>query len=287
MAKGNMKAIKRRIKSVGSTMKITKAMEMVASSKFRKAKTRAELARPYLEALYEMLGDISAEVDHFRTVFTQPRPVQNSLYIVIAGDRGLAGGYNSGILKMAAAAHKDSAIKPKIIAIGKKSIEYFDKHGYEVVAQYANFSEYVDSSDCSDIATQAADLFRNGGVDEVKLFFTTYLSAMDQTASEMKLLPLDSLASGTSGVDPLKASTYDPTPEAVFDRIVPKFISSAVQVAAAESFASEQSARRNAMESASDNAEEMITTLSLLYNRARQEKITNEINEIVAGANAI
>jgi F-type H+-transporting ATPase subunit gamma len=287
MAKGNMKAIKRRIKSVGSTMKITKAMEMVASSKLRRAKARAEAARPFLEALYEMMSDIMREHDDFRTVFTKARPVKNTLYIVIAGDRGLAGGYNSNVIRLAVADHEGKP-KPKIIAVGKKSIEYFRKHNYEMLAEYPNFSEYIDTGDTADIANMAAEVFRSGEADEVKLFFTSFVSAMTQNATSMKLLPLDYLSdSDAPPADVLRSSTYDPTPEAVFDRIVPKFILSAVQCAAGESFASEQSARRNAMENASDNAEEMIDSLSLQYNRARQEKITNEINEIVAGANAI
>ncbi|MDR0821010.1 MAG: ATP synthase F1 subunit gamma [Oscillospiraceae bacterium] len=286
MAKGNMKTIKRRIKSVGSTMKITKAMEMVASSKFRRAKTRAESSRPFFETLYSLLSDIARETDTLETVFTRSREVKNSLYIVVAGDRGLAGGYNSTILKQAVHAHEGGPL-PKVVAIGKKSIEYFRKHGYELLGEYPDFSEYVDSSDCADIAISAADMFRSGEVDEVVVFFTTFISALSQRPSRLKLLPLDDITEQDGEVDPLKASTYDPSAEAVFDRIVPKFIASAVQCACGESYASEQSARRNAMKNASENAEDMIENLSLLYNRARQEKITNEINEIVAGANAI
>lgn len=286
MAKSNMKTIKRRIKSVGSTMQITKAMEMVASSKLRKAKLHAEAARPYFETQYELLSEIAGENDDFKTIFTEAREVKNSLFIVIAGDRGLAGGYNSNILKLAVSEQiKIGTAKPKIISIGKKAVEFFDKRDYEVIARYPNFAENVKVGSCSDIANIAVELFKSGDVDEVKIFYTSYVSAIQQCPSQLKLLPLETYKNETGTTRRL--TSYDPSPEAVFNRIIPKFILSVVHCACVESFASEQCARRTAMENASDNAEEMTEKLSLQYNRARQEKITNEINEIVAGANAI
>lgn len=285
MAKGNMKTIKRRIKSVGSTMQITKAMEMVASSKLRRAKLHAEAARPYFETQYELLAEIAGENDAFSSVFTTGREVKNRLYIVIAGDRGLAGGYNSNIIKLVLSECKNDANKPKIISIGKKAVEYFDKHGFEVVGKYPNFAENLKVGYCSDIANTAVELFKSGAVDEVKIFYTAFVSALQQNPSDLKLLPLETFKQETNSA--IRLTTYDPSPEAVFNRIIPKFILSVVFSSCVESYASEQCARRIAMENASDNAEEMIEKLSLQYNRARQEKITNEINEIVAGANAI
>lgn len=284
MASGNMKAIKRRIKSVGSTMQITKAMELVASSKLRKAKEKAELGRPYFEKLYEMMTEIAESKKDFSSPYTEKRPVENRLFIVIAGDRGLAGGYNSSLLKMALSESEEGKNKPKIIAIGKKAIEFFDKRGFEVIGRYPLLAETAKTADCADVATIAVEMFKKGDVDQVKLFYTTFVSPLVQNPISMDVLPM---YKDESGEEKPTLITYDPSPEAVFNRIVPKFTMSLIYCALADAYASEQSARRNAMENATDNAEKMTEELSLKYNRARQEKITNEINEIVSGANAL
>ncbi len=277
-----MKDIKRRIKSVGSTRQITKAMELVASSKLRKAKQRAEQARPYFTELYRSMCEIASANTDFSTVFTQKREVKNRLFIVIAGDRGLAGGYNSNLLKLVAAAHADDAEKPKIIAIGKKSIEYFTKRGYDVVGSFPNVAEDIKPTKAYDIANIAIDMFRKGEVDDVQLFYTMFISSLTQEPQQMSVLPM-----ATQKLENYGTMDYDPSPEAVFDRIVPRFTASLLQCAIVEAYASEQGARRTAMESATDNADEMIASLSLLYNRARQASITQELTEIVGGANAL
>lgn len=277
-----MKDIKRRIKSVGSTRQITKAMELVSSSKLRKAKTRAEQGRPYFEELYRSMCEIASANTDFSTVFTQKREVKHRLFIVIAGDRGLAGGYNSNLLKLAAAAHENDAEKPKIIAIGRKAIEYFTKRGYELAGSFANVAEDIKPSKAYDIANIAIDMFKRGEVDDVQLFYTTFVSSLTQEPQQMAVLPMK-----TQKLDNYGTMCYDPSPEAVFNRIVPRFTASLLQCAIVESFASEQGARRTAMESATDNADEMIASLSLLYNRARQASITQELTEIVGGANAL
>jgi len=277
-----MKDIKRRIKSVGSTRQITKAMELVASSKLRKAKTRAEQARPYFTELYRSMCEIASANLDFSTVFTRKREVKNRLFIVIAGDRGLAGGYNSNLLKLAAAAHENDAQKPKIIAIGKKAIEYFSKRGYEIVGSFPNVAEDIKQATAFDIANIAIDMFKKGEVDDVQLFYTTFVSSLTQEPQQMAVLPMQ-----TQKLENYGTMNYDPSPEAVFDRIVPRFTASLLQCAVVEAYASEQGARRTAMESATDNADEMIASLSLLYNRARQASITQELTEIVGGANAL
>lgn len=281
IASGNMKAIKRRIKSVGSTRQITKAMQLVASSKLRKAKARAEQARPYFNELYKTMCEIASANTDFSTIYTVKREIKRRLFIVIAGDRGLAGGYNSNILKMASAAHADDAAKPKIIAIGKKAVEYFSKRDYDIVASYANIAEEIKPNMAQDIANLAIDLFAAGEVDEVSVFYTMFVSSMSQEPQSMKILPMETVELEDYGV-----MTYDPSPEAVFNRIVPKFTASLLQCAVVESYASEQGARRTAMENATDNADAMTENLSLLYNRARQSSITTEIIDIVSGASA-
>jgi len=280
-----MKDIKRRIRSVGSTKQITKAMELVSSSKLRRAKQRAEAARPYFEAQYTLLSEIASVKKDFTTVYTESRPVKRRLFIVIAGDRGLAGGYNSNILKAAVAAHKGDEVNPKIVAVGRKAVEYFEKRDYEIVGSYPYLAENVKTADCADIATIVTDMFAAGEVDEVRLFYTAFVSPLVQNPEQIKLLPISDIGTGVG--EDLGLITYDPSPEAVFNRIVPKFVMSLLNCGIVESYASEQGARRTAMESATDNADQMIADLSLIYNRARQEKITNEINEIVSGANAL
>lgn len=277
-----MKDIKRRIKSVKSTMQITKAMELVSSSKLRKAKQRAELARPYFNALYEQMCEIMSENIDLTTVFTKVREVKHRLFIVIAGDRGLAGGYNSNVIKMALAAHENDAEKPKIIAIGKKSIEYFSKHDYELVGKFPSIAENIKNADAADIAEIAVDMFKKEEIDDVQIFFTTFISPLVQDATQMAVLPV----AKTAKLEVKRAATYDPSPEAVFNRIIPRFVASLIQCGVVESYASEQGARRTAMENATDNAGAMIDNLSLLYNRARQASITQEITEIVSGAQA-
>ncbi|MCL2696958.1 MAG: ATP synthase F1 subunit gamma [Oscillospiraceae bacterium] len=299
MPKASMKTIKRRIKSVGSTLQITKAMEMVASSKLRRAKHRAEALRPYFEAHADMLSDIAASKTDFSTVFTAKREIKNRLFIVIAGDRELAGGFNSNVLRLVANYEKEqgSSVPAKIIAIGKRTVDYFRKKEREIIAEYPHFCENIKPGRCADIAGIVTDMFKAGEVDEVLLVYTSYISALRQEPTLIKLLPFDvnnkpriTVGREKQEDDSIKKQediNYDPTPEAVFDRIIPKMFLSMISCACIDSFASEQSARRNAMESASDNASDMIDKLSLQYNRARQEKITNEINEIVGGANAI
>ncbi|GHU57740.1 ATP synthase gamma chain [Clostridia bacterium] len=285
----NMKAVKRRIKSVNSTKQITKAMELVASSKMRKAKDAAESSRPYFAELKKLLVEITDANDLSENVFAERRTVKTPLYIAVAGDRGLAGGYNSNIFKLVEEAARelnagDDRSNIKVVAVGKRAVEYFDKHGYDVILKLPQFAETAKTAGCADIADLCADLFRKGEVDEVKLFYTAFVSSMTQTALSQQLLPI---APPEKPKDVISEVEYDPSPSAVFNRVIPKFLMSLIKCAVEESYASEQSARRTAMESATDNAEQMIEHLSLMYNRARQEKITNEINEIVSGANAL
>jgi len=305
MATGNMKDIKRRIKSVGSTMQITKAMELVASSKLRNARKRATKSRPFFEMQAKTLTDIVRSRHNIETRFTHVRETapenKKILHILIAGDRGLAGGYNSGMFKLfMSETSEEKESPPKVITIGKKAVEWFEKRDYDIVAKHPGLAENVKSAHCAAIAKTAIRLFLSGEVDEVKLFYTKYVSSMVQEPTVMPLLPIVTSKIGKGMIvkkagkskkeedlEKPKEITFDPSPEAVFNRIIPSFLMSIIECAIVESYTSEQCARRIAMESASDNAEEMIGNLSLLYNRARQEKITNEINEIVGGANAL
>lgn len=283
MAAANMKDIKRRIKSVQSTMQITKAMELVASSKLRHAKERSEQARPFFNTLYQTISDIAATNRDLSSVYTSKKPGNSPLYIVIAGDRGLAGGYNSGVLKLAES-ELNGKQNASVITIGRKSSEFFQKRGYNITASYDNVSENLSESDVNEITEIILKSFRERKSDSVFIVYTNFVSVLSQLPSCMKVLPLEVSERGNA---PTEITEYDPSPEAVFDRIIPYYVGGILYGAVAESFASEQGARRTAMENASDNAKEMIDTLSLKYNRARQGAITQEITEIVAGAGAL
>lgn len=283
MATANMKDIKRRIKSVESTMQITKAMELVASSKLRKAKQRAEVAQPFFNALYETMCKI-AEDSSFTSIFTKNNSSNCTLLVVIAGDRGLAGGFNSNILKAAnsRALELQKQGTVKILPIGKKAVEYFEKRNFDILKSYQQIAEDITVYTANDIAEEIIEDFTSKTVSGVELFYTTFVSALTQQPQSLRILPVDLDTNGKTN----SATIYDPSPEAVFNGIIPKYLTGLIFAAAVDSFASEQAARRTAMESASDNAGEMIDNLSLIYNRARQSSITQEITEIVAGSNA-
>lgn len=287
MASGNMKSIKRRIKSVESTLQITKAMEVVSSSKLRKAKEKADKARPFYKALHETMCEIQSENENFFSPFTRKQQGAGTvMLVVIAGDRGLAGGFNSNITKLAAARIKElteEGSKVKVLAVGKKSAEYFTKHGYDVVQSYVNVGQDLRINGAAAIADDIVVPYLKGEVTSVELVSTEFVSTLSQVARFSPILPLD-IPKQEKRVRELPI--YEPSPEAVFNAIVPKYITGVVYSAIVESFAAEQAARRSAMENASDNAGEMISNLSLVYNRARQSAITQEITEIVGGASA-
>lgn len=284
MASGNMKSIKRRIKSVESTLQITKAMEIVSSSKLRKAKEKADNARPFFNALYETMCDIQSENAGFLSPYTHNRKVKTVMLVVIAGDRGLAGGFNSNVIKLAEARIKElDECDVKILAIGKKSAEYFTKHGYDVVKSYINIGEDLRINHAAAIADDIVTPYENGEIDRVELFSTEFVSPLVQQAQSLAILPVDI---SDDHIRRKELPIYEPSAEAVFNAIVPKYITGIIFGAVVDSFAAEQAARRTAMENASDNANEMISHLSLVYNRARQSSITQEITEIVGGAAA-
>ena len=284
----NMKAVKLRIKSVQSTMQITKAMELVASSKLRKAKERAEKARPYFQELHQTLRDIANGNTDFSSAFARESENDRICYVVIGGDRGLAGGYNSNLFKKleAEAAGKDYLVLP----IGKKPAEYFRRRGREIITEQFAVIADVSVSDCFTMANMLCREFSSGRFGHVELVYTTFLSMLSQRPDSFPVLPLTDL---NEDVDPEHYKKirdlilYEPNASEVFDAIVPEYLAGLIYGAVCESVASELAARRMAMDAASKNAEEMIETLNLSYNRARQASITQEITEIVAGAEGL
>ena len=280
MAGVSTKEIKNRIRSMESTRQITKAMEMVAASKLRRAQAQVLSSRPYFEILYSTIADIASSNRDFSSPYLQERPVKKALYIVIAGDRGLAGGYNSNILKLVQSeiAGKDAVVLP----IGKKALDYFrSKQIPTFTEQYAEAAELT-VGDCFSVSKQVSKAFLAGEFDRIVVAYTNFVSVLAQTPAAMQLLPLkkpEKKESANQG-DIL----YEGDSEEVFAAIIPEYLGGVIYGALCESRASEQAARRAAMDSATQNADDMIDDLSLKFNRARQAAITQEITEIVAGS---
>ena len=278
---GSMKDIKLRIRSVQSTMQITKAMELVASSKLRHARERMEQARPYFETLQATLADIAAANTEFTSPYLARRPVKKTCYIVIAGDRGLAGGYNANLFKLVAQAAegKECCVLP----VGKKALEHFQRRGMSILTEAFSPVEDVTVSDCFSMSRLVAQGFLKGEFDEIHLCYTRFESMLTQTAKTVQMLPM-AAPKPREDKHPRSLMLYEPSSEAVYDAIVPEYFAGLIWGAVCESEASEQASRRTAMDAASKNAGEMIENLNLRYNRARQAAITQEITEIVAGA---
>ena len=279
-----MKDIKLRIRSMESTKHITKAMEMVAASKLRRAEESAKRTRPYFQLMYDTAGDIAAQDSEFSSPYILPREVKRKLYVIIAGDRGLAGGYNHNVLKLFEEDRGDGPVT--VLPIGKKALETMTAHNEDIWSDSYPLAAELSISDSFTMAKGICTAFLNGEFDEVSLVYTSFESMLTQTPKLIKLLPLDRDIGKSRKKDSASVTIYEPDGETVFNRIIPEYLGGVVFGALCESEASEQAARRNAMDSATKNAEEMIEDLSLKYNRARQGAITQEITEIVAGAGA-
>ena len=283
MAGVSTKEIKNPIRSMESTKQITKAMEMVAASKLRRAQAQILSSRPYFEILYSTIQDITRSNKDFSSPYLKEREVKKVMYIVIAGDRGLAGGYNSNILKMVYAdlQGKDAVVLP----IGKKAVDFFKSKNVPSLTEIYAEAAGVSIGDCFSISKQLSRAFLAGEFDEVYVAYTNFVSVLSQVPASMQLLPLKKPESTELPEGKRRCDTiYEGDPEEVFAAIVPEYLGGILYGALCESRAAEQAARRSAMDSATQNADEMIADLSLKFNRARQAAITQEITEIVAGS---
>ncbi len=279
MAGVSVKQIKGRIRSMESTKQITKAMEMVASSKLRKAQTQVQASRPYFEILYGAMQEILGANGELTSPYLMSRPVKKTCCVVIGGDRGLAGGYNSNVFKMVLEqVDQENAV---LLPVGKKTLDYFQSHGFScLTANYAQ-AETVSMGDCFTAAKDLCRGFLAGEYDRVCVAYTNFRSVLSQVPEIRTLLPLEAPQKGAHRPSEL---LYEPDGETVFAAIVPEYLGGILYGALCESRASEQAARRTAMDNATQNAQEMISQLSLQYNRARQSAITQEITEIIAGS---
>ena len=275
----DVKAIRNRIRSVESTMHITKAMELVASSKLRHANEQMENSRFFFETLVASLSDFGDGIAE--SAFAPRKEVRRRALVVIAGDRGLAGGYNNNVFKTAASVVSDG-LPYAVLPIGRRAGEHFKRRGVPCLIDKTPTLEGFTLEDCSKVGKLLADGYRRGEYDEVKLIFTDYITMLSQNPATLPLLPLDPPKGETVGQH--AETLYDPSAGAVLDAITPEYLSGMIWGAVCESFTSELAARRTAMDAASKNASEMIDTLSLRYNRARQSAITQEITEIIGGS---
>jgi len=291
----NVQDIKRRIKSVNSTKQITHAMELVASAKLRKSRELAENRYPYFEAMIVSMGRILEKSDSTKNVFMIPREVKKTAYIIITGDKGLAGGYNVNVAKRVEdhITNKETAL---LYTLGSRGRDYFRNRSYTIQEEFLGISERPNFFVAKEITAIVMEAYKNEEFDEVYLVYTRFLSTIVQKPYLMQLLPLDPedlkpINKGSKVEEAIEKDLtgmiYEPDPEVLLEYLIPNYVANTLYGAMIESTASEQGARRTAMESATTNANEMIDALTLKYNRVRQAAITQEISEIVSGAEAL
>jgi len=290
----SMRDIKRRKESVQSTGQITKAMKLVSSVKLQKAKVGAEVSKPYFETMYDTVASMIAKSGQMSHPFLQKSQSDKKAVILITSNRGLAGGYNSNVMKLVSKDERFNQENTVIYAVGTKGRDGMDRQKYQVAQDYSEAMNEPMYSDAMEIGKEVLSQFAQGKIGEIYLAYTIFKNTVVQIPTLTKLLPIDAedIGSETEDVseDPIDRITlmnYEPEPEEALDAIVPKYINSLIFGGLVESYASENGARMQAMDSATSNAEEMISDLSLKYNRARQASITQELTEIIAGASAI
>lgn len=287
----SMRDIKRRKESIQSTGQITKAMKLVATVKLQKARSRAENSKPYFDAMYKAVTTMIARSGSINHKFLNNTGEGKKAVIVITSNRGLAGGYNTNVIKQVTScgiAKEDMLV----YSIGRKGKDYLARRGYDIKADYSDVINEPMYRDAMDIAEAVLNAYTNGEVSEIYLAYTCFMNTVSQVPVFIKLLPISAddieLKDGekeeiTDGA----VMEYEPAEQEALDIIIPKYVSSLIYGALVESVASENGARMTAMDNATSNADEMIEDLSLMYNRARQGSITQELTEIIAGANAI
>ena len=292
MAGGQERVLRRRIKSVQSTKKITKAMELISASRIAKAQERVAAARPYSERITDVIRNLAAAGAGGDSALLNPRPeVTTVAYVVVAADRGLAGGYNSSVIRgaeRAMAADREAGRQTALITVGKKATGYFRFRGYEIAASFVGFSDDPSYEDARTVARHVAERFESGEYSTVRLAYTRFLSMGTQIAEVAPYMPLDTSASDDAASSgPSADYEFEPGPADILERLLPRYAEARLYAAFLDSAASEHAARQRAMKSATENAEEMIVKLSRVMNRARQDSITTEIMEIVGGAEAL
>jgi F-type H+-transporting ATPase subunit gamma len=282
----SLRDIKTRINATKKTSQITKAMEMVSASKLNRAENNAKSFVPYMEKIQDVVASVALGSSNANHPMLVKRPVKKTGYLVITSDRGLAGAYNSNVLRTVYQTiqkrHK-STDEYAVIAIGRVGLSFFTKRNIPVVLNITGLPDQPSFADIKRIASQTVNMFADGTFDELYMYYNHYVSAIQQDVTEKKLLPLTDLAANKK----LTSYEFEPSQEEILEVLLPQYAESLIYGALLDAKASEHAARMTAMKNATDNAKELIRTLTLSYNRARQAAITQEITEIVAGANAL
>ena len=295
MPGGQERALRRRINSVQSTKQITRAMELIAATRVVKAMTRANAARPYSTKMTGVIEDLAAGgVGIDDPLLRSSETVSSIGFVVITSDRGLAGAYNSSVIRAAEReimAAQTEGKEYKLVLVGKKAADYFRFRNYQIEASFSGMTDTPSYEDARDVATTVRDLFVSEAVDQVILAYQEFVSMGTQRVAVRKFLPLESMQTvateGGGDADSRALFEFEPSPEGVLSALLPRYVESRLYSALLDASASEHANRQRAMKSATDNAEELITKLSRALNRARQDAITTEIMEIVSGAEAL
>ena len=301
MAGGQERILKRRIKTVQATKKITRAMELIAASRIAKAQERVRAAVPYSDQITEVVKDLAAAAGaEVRSPLLESRPeVRREAYLVLVADRGLCGGYNSSVLRAAEGEIKRTVLEGKdygLVLVGRKAETYFRFRGFRTDASFTGFSERPTYADAKAIAATVMGMYERGEVDRLEIIYTRFISAGVQEVLQRPLIPLDRAvieggdampAPVESHAGPQAGYEFEPSPDAILDSLLPRYVEARIYAALLNASASEQAARQRAMKAATDNAEDLIVSLSRIMNRARQDAITTEIMEIVGGAEAL
>ena len=293
MAGGQERVLKNRIRVVESTKKITRAMELIAASRIVKAQQRVAAARPYSERITEVIGNLAAggaRLDH--PLLREPDKINAVGYVVITADRGLCGAYNSNVLRAAERAMRrdqGEGRDTKLFVIGKKGVNFFKFRGVHIEASFLGVTDKPSYEQAREIAEAVANAFNEGEVQSVEMVYTQFLSAGNQRVVVRRLMPLDrrTLEQAKERSEGASAYEFEPAPEQILDLLLPRYVEARLFAALLDASASEHAARQRAMKAATDNAEELITSLTRVMNRARQDSITTEIMEIVGGAEAL
>ncbi|AUI66732.1 MULTISPECIES: F0F1 ATP synthase subunit gamma [Glaesserella] len=284
------KEIRTKIASVRNTQKITKAMEMVAASKMRKTQERMSASRPYSDAIRKVISHIAKGSIDYKHPFLTEREVKKVGLLVVSTDRGLCGGLNINLFKTVLnelKSRKDKGIDARLGLVGNKAVSFFQSMGLDVKAQVTGLGDTPAMEDLVGIVNGMVEAYRNGEVDEVHIVYNRFVNTMSQKPTMQKLLPLPELENDDLDSKGSWDYLYEPNPKVLLDSLLVRYLESQVYQAIVDNLASEQAARMVAMKAATDNAGNLINELQLVYNKARQASITNELNEIVAGAAAI
>jgi F-type H+-transporting ATPase subunit gamma len=295
MAGGQERILRRRIKSIDATKKITRAMELIAASRIVKAMGRVQAAKPYSEKVTAVISNLAAGgagLDH--PLLVQPETVSKVAYVVITADRGLCGGYNTNVLRSverAIIAGQARGEDYELILSGKKAAAYFKFRGFRITNATEGYSDQPSYEDARGLAVSATEMFESGEVQKVVLAYTEFLSMGSQEVTHAQFMPLDTseIEGDESGAGGAAAGgyEYEPEPAGILSRLLPRYAEARLFAAMLESSASEHAARQRAMKAATDNAEDLKTTLTRIMNRARQDSITTEIMEIISGSEAL